>query len=77
VLALLVSWLFLLGYVLDAPVVLIPVVIDARKRGELRKALVSFPCYFPLRIANGVMMLSALTRECILRRPLLTYEKGH
>jgi cellulose synthase/poly-beta-1,6-N-acetylglucosamine synthase-like glycosyltransferase len=77
VLAVLFSWLFLLGYVLDAPVVLIPVVIDARKRGELRKALISFPCYFPLRIANGVMMLSALTRECILRRPLLTYEKGH
>jgi biofilm PGA synthesis N-glycosyltransferase PgaC len=76
-LAALVSWLFLLGYVLDAPVVLIPVLVDARKRGELRTAIVSFPCYFPLRVANGVMMLNALTRECILRRPLLTYEKGH
>jgi poly-beta-1,6-N-acetyl-D-glucosamine synthase len=73
----LVSWLFVFGYVLDAPVVLIPVLVDARKRGELLRALVSFPCYFLLRIANGVMMLSALTRECILRRPLLTYEKGH
>ena len=72
-----VSWVFVFGYVLDAPVVLIPVLVDARKRGELLRALVSFPCYFPLRIANGVMMLSALTRECILRRPLLTYEKGH
>lgn len=77
VLAVLVSWLFLLGYVFDAPVVLIPVLIDAGRRGELGKALVSFPCYFVLRIANGVMMLSALTRECILRRPLLIYEKGH
>jgi poly-beta-1,6-N-acetyl-D-glucosamine synthase len=76
-LAALVSWLFLLGYVVDAPVVLIPLLVDARKRGELRKALVSFPCYFLLRVANGVMMLNALTRECILRRPLLTYEKGH
>lgn len=76
-LSVLVSWLFMLGYVVDAPVVLIPLLIDARKRGEIRKALVSFPCYFLLRIVNGVMMLSALARECILRRPLLTYEKGH
>ncbi len=76
-LAVLVSWLFLLGYVIDAPVVLIPVLVDARRRGELGKALASFPCYFPLRIANGIMMLNALIRECILRRPLLAYEKGH
>lgn len=76
-LAVLVSWIFLLGYVIDAPIVLIPVLIDGRKRGELLKSLLSFPCYFPLRVVNGVMMLSALLRECVLRRPLLVYEKGH
>jgi poly-beta-1,6-N-acetyl-D-glucosamine synthase len=76
-LAALVSWLFLLGYVLDAPVVLIPVLLDAGRRHELRRALVSFPCYFLLRVVNGVMMLNALVQECILRRPLLRYEKGH
>ena len=76
-LAVFVSPLFVLGYVIDAPVVLIPVLVDARRRGELRKALLSFPCYFPLRVANGIMMVSALIRECILRRPLLAYEKGH
>ena len=76
-LAVLVSPLFLLGYVLDAPVVAIPVLVDARKRGELRRALISFPCYFPLRVANAIMMLSALFKECLLRRPLLVYEKGH
>src|SRR6202040_3009197 len=43
-LAVLVSPVFLLGYVLDAPVVAIPVLVDARKRGELRRALISFPC---------------------------------
>jgi cellulose synthase/poly-beta-1,6-N-acetylglucosamine synthase-like glycosyltransferase len=76
-LALLVSPRFLLGYVMDAPVVLLPVLVDARRRGELRRALASFPSYFVLRALNGVMMLSALARECVLRRPLLQYEKGH
>ena len=76
-LALLVTPLFLLGYVVDAPVVLVPVVVDAYRRRELGKALVSFPSYFVLRLLNGVMMLNALVRECVLRRPLLVYEKGH
>lgn len=75
--AILVSALFLLGYMIDAPVVLIPVLIDARRRGGFSKALISFPCYFALRLANAVMMLEALTSECVLRRRLLTYEKGH
>lgn len=77
VLALMVSPLFLLGYVLDAPVVLTPVLMDAWRRGELAKALTSFPAYFVLRVVNGVMMLSALVSELILKRSLLTYEKGH
>jgi len=77
VLSVVVSPMFLLGYIIDAPVVLIPVLIDARKRGEFRKALFSFPAYFVLRVANGVMMLAAFVKECILRRPLLVYEKGH
>jgi biofilm PGA synthesis N-glycosyltransferase PgaC len=77
VLALLVSPVFLLGYIVDAPVVLIPVVLAARQRGEVRQALLSFPAYFLLRVANGVMMVAAFVKEFILRRPLLVYEKGH
>jgi poly-beta-1,6-N-acetyl-D-glucosamine synthase len=76
-LALLVAPTFLLGYVIDAPVVLIPVALAAHRRRELGKALISFPSYFVLRMLNGVMMLNALIRECILRKPLLVYEKGH
>lgn len=76
-LALLVAPMFLLGYVIDAPVVLIPVLLAAGHRRELRKALASFPSYFLLRLLNGVMMLNALIRECVLRKPLLVYEKGH
>ena len=76
-LALLVAPMFLLGYVIDAPVVLIPVVLSGYRRRELGKALISFPSYFVLRLLNGVMMLSALIRECVLRQPLLVYEKGH
>jgi biofilm PGA synthesis N-glycosyltransferase PgaC len=76
-LAILVAPFFLIGYIMDAPVVLMPVAVDAYRRRELRRALVSFPSYFVLRMFNGAMMLTALLRECILRRPLLQYEKGH
>ena len=76
-LAVLVTPAFLLAYVIDAPVVLIPVAVGAYRRRELRQALVSFPSYFVLRLLNGMMMLGALVRECILRKPLLVYEKGH
>ncbi len=76
-LALLVSPLFLLAYVIDAPVVLVPVVVGSYRRREVGAALASFPSYFPLRVLNGVMMLNALVRECVLRKPLLVYEKGH
>jgi biofilm PGA synthesis N-glycosyltransferase PgaC len=76
-LALLVTPTFLLGYIIDAPVVLIPVVLASYRRRELGRALMSFPSYFVLRLLNGVMLLNALIRECILRKPLLVYEKGH
>ena len=77
VLAVLVSPLFLLGYILDAPAVIIPVALAASQRGELRRALVSFPCFYVLRMLNAIMMLKAIFLEGPMRRPLLVYEKGH
>jgi len=68
---------FLFAYVLDAPVILIPVLLSALPRRELGKALASFPSYFPLRVANAVMMLKAAFLELVLRRPFRVYEKGH
>jgi biofilm PGA synthesis N-glycosyltransferase PgaC len=77
VLAILVSPLFLLGYLVDAPVVLVPVLAQAVKRREVLRALASFPGFFVLRTVNGWFMLGAIWREIVLRRPLLVYEKGH
>jgi len=77
VLALLVNPLFLLAYLVDAPVLLVPVLWQAVSRGETLKALASFPSFFVLRIVNGFYMLGAVWREVIVRRPLLVYEKGH
>jgi poly-beta-1,6-N-acetyl-D-glucosamine synthase len=62
---------------MDAPVVLLPVLLDARQRGELGKTLASFPFYFVLRGLNGLMTRMALVRECLLRQPLRQYENGH
>ena len=77
ILAIVVSPWILGAYVIDAPVVLVPVLWQAVARGETRRALASYPSFFVLRIVNGVFMLSAMWREMVLRRPLLVYEKGH
>jgi biofilm PGA synthesis N-glycosyltransferase PgaC len=77
VLAIVVSPVVLLAYLVDAPVILVPVLWLAFRRGEVRRALASFPSFFVLRTVNGAFMLAALFRELLLRRPLLVYEKGH
>jgi poly-beta-1,6-N-acetyl-D-glucosamine synthase len=71
-----VSPWFALGFVVDFPVVSIPVLVGAWHRGETRRAIVSLPCYFALRLANSWFMLRAVLDETRGRR-LATYEKGH
>jgi biofilm PGA synthesis N-glycosyltransferase PgaC len=72
-----VSPLFVSGYVIDAPAVLIPMLVGAASRREIGKALLCYPAFFVLRIVNGVMMLKALWSELVMRKKLLVYEKGH
>jgi poly-beta-1,6-N-acetyl-D-glucosamine synthase len=76
-LAVLVDPLVLIAYLIDAPVVLVPVLWQAIGRGETGRALASFPSFFLLRIVNGVFLIAAVWRELVMRRPLLVYEKGH
>ena len=76
-LAVLIDPIILVAYLVDAPVVLVPVIWQALSRGEVGRALASFPSFFVLRIVNGFFMLAALWREFVQRRPLLVYEKGH
>ena len=77
VLSLTIDPLILIAYLIDAPVVMVPVLWHAAERGEMRRALASLPGFFVLRIVNGAFMLGALWRELVLDRPLLVYEKGH
>ena len=76
-LAIVVDPLVLLAYLVDAPVVFVPVLWQAVQRRETRRAIASFPAFFVLRVVNGVYMLKALWRELVSGRPLLVYEKGH
>jgi cellulose synthase/poly-beta-1,6-N-acetylglucosamine synthase-like glycosyltransferase len=76
-LAVLFSPLFLVGYVIDAPAVLVPVLVGARSRGEVGRALTSYPAFFVLRLLNAGIMLKAVFLELVMRRPLEVYEKGH
>ncbi len=69
-------WL-LLGYLIDLPAVLVPVVAGALPRRELPRALASVPAFFVIRTVNAVFFLLAIWTEVIRGRPLLVYEKGH
>ena len=77
ILAVTVSPLFLLGYIIDLPVVLVPTLIKAYSRGETWKALSSIPAFLILRVVNSAIFLEALFKELILGKTLTTYEKGH
>lgn len=72
-----VSPFFLLAYILDVPAVLVPTLLGAWRRGEVRLALASLPGFVVLRLVNGLFMLRALWSEFVLRRTLDVYEKGH
>ena len=77
VLALAIDPLILLAYLIDAPVVMVPVLWQAVQRGEAGRALASLPSFFVLRVVNGAFMLRAMWDEFVADRPLLVYEKGH
>jgi len=69
--------ILLVGYVIDIPVVLVPVLFTASQRKESGKALASLPSFFVLRTVNAVFILEALVTELLFGRSLHTYEKGH
>ena len=77
ILAVTVNPLFLLGYIIDLPVILVPTLIKAYSRGETWKALTSIPAFLVLRVVNSAIFLEALFKELILGKTLTTYEKGH
>jgi cellulose synthase/poly-beta-1,6-N-acetylglucosamine synthase-like glycosyltransferase len=65
------------GYLIDAPAVLVPVLVGATRRREVRRALASVPAFFVLRTVNAVFFLRAACAELLLGRSLRVYEKGH
>jgi len=67
----------LIGYVIDAPAVLVPVLAGAARRREIRRAIASIPAFFVLRTVNAVFFLRAVCAELLLGRSLRVYEKGH
>lgn len=69
--------IFLVGYIIDLPLIAVPVMVTALQRGEVGRALVSLPCFAIIRLVNAAYMLRAIWAELVMQRPLLVYEKGH
>jgi poly-beta-1,6-N-acetyl-D-glucosamine synthase len=76
-LGILVNPTFFLGYVIDLPIIAVPVLAEALKRRELGRALLSLPAYPVLRVVNTTFMLKALWQECVRKQSFRVYEKGH
>jgi hypothetical protein len=57
--------------------VLVPVVVGAARRGEMKKALASVPAFLVLRTVNAVFFLRAAWSEWVVRESFRVYEKGH
>jgi biofilm PGA synthesis N-glycosyltransferase PgaC len=68
---------FLLGYVIDIPAVLVPTFMVAVRRKEVFRLLASLPAFFVLRTVNSIFLLEAIWSEIILKRTFKVYEKGH
>jgi poly-beta-1,6-N-acetyl-D-glucosamine synthase len=68
---------FLLGYIIDAPAVLVPVLLGARNRRHAGLIVSSIPAFFFLRTVNSVFMLEAFFSELILKKKFCVFEKGH
>jgi len=77
ILSVTVSPLFLLGYIIDLPMILVPTLVKAYSRGETWKALTSVPAFLVLRIVNSAIFLEAIFNEFVLKKTLSSYEKGH
>ena len=69
-------WL-LLGYLIDAPALLVPILAGAIPRGETRRALASMPAFFVLRTVNAVFFIAAVWSELVMGKGFHRYEKGH
>ena len=68
---------FLLGYIIDIPVVLVPTLVCAIPRKEFWQVIFSIPAFFVLRTVNSVFILEAIWSEVIQRKSFSVYEKGH
>jgi poly-beta-1,6-N-acetyl-D-glucosamine synthase len=68
---------FLLGYIIDVPAIMVPVMSGAVKRGEVGRALLSMPAFLLMRPVNAVFFLRAAVAEWVLGRRFMVYEKGH
>ena len=75
--AIFVNPLFLLGYVIDLPAVLVPVLVAGVRRREVGRVLLSIPGFLALRWVNSLFILEAVWSELVLRKRFTVYEKGH
>ncbi len=75
--AIAISPWWLLGYLIDLPPILVPVLMSAAARGEIGLALRSIPGFLVMRWVNALSILRALFVELVARRRLHVFEKGH
>jgi len=69
--------LLLLAYIIDLPIVFVPMLGKAIERKEVGRVLASVPCFLVLRLVNCFFVFEAFITEILLRKSFRQYEKGH
>ncbi|MFC1709820.1 glycosyltransferase [Candidatus Omnitrophota bacterium] len=69
--------IFLIGYIIDIPAIIVPTMFVAIRRKEFIKLLISLPSFFVLRTVNAIFMIEAFWTEVVMKKTFKTYEKGH
>jgi biofilm PGA synthesis N-glycosyltransferase PgaC len=77
VLSIAVSPWFLVIYLIDLPVIGVPVLIEAQRHGLLAKAVPATLALFVLRLVNSGFFVEAVWSELVRGKRLVVYEKGH
>lgn len=69
--------LYLFLYVIDFPIVVVPVIFKALERKEIIRSITSLPAFFVIRFINCAILFEAFVSELLLNKKMLAFEKGH
>jgi len=70
-------YLFFFGMIFEAMIVLIVIIVNGKKTGTLKEALLNYPLYWFIAPIDSYLFFLSLWKEWIRGQKLVVWEKGH